>query len=56
MPGFAYLAVMLGVIALIAVFVIPSLLRKKCSKCGIKNSLDAKVCSDCGERFPEDSE
>lgn len=55
MPGFTYLAVMLGVIALIAIVVIPSLFHKKCSKCGIRNSLDAKVCSGCGEPFPTDS-
>ena len=55
MPGIAYLAVMLGVIALIAILVIPSLFLKKCSKCGIRNSLDARICSSCGERFPEDA-
>ncbi|GMV94474.1 MAG: hypothetical protein AMXMBFR82_42520 [Candidatus Hydrogenedentota bacterium] len=52
MPGFTYLAVMLGVIAVIAVVVIPSLLRKKCPSCGTRNSLDARVCSSCGGPFP----
>ncbi len=55
MPGLTYLAVMLGVIALIAILVIPSLFHKKCSKCGTRNSLDAKVCSGCGGPFPTDT-
>lgn len=53
MPGITYLAVMLGVIAVIAIVVIPSLLRKKCPNCGTRNSLDASVCSECGELFPD---
>ncbi len=52
MPGITYVAVMLGAIVLIAVMVIPSLLHKKCQKCGTRNSLDAKLCSSCGEPFP----
>lgn len=54
MPGLTYLAVMLGIIALIAFLVAPSLFHKKCPKCGTRNSLDARVCSNCGDPFAED--
>ena len=49
-----YLAVMLGVILVIAALVIPSLVRKKCSACGARNSLDAKACTTCNAPFPDD--
>ena len=54
MPGLTYLAAMLGVIALIAIMVVPSLFQKKCQRCDTRNSLDARVCSNCGNPFPED--
>jgi hypothetical protein len=55
MPGAVYLAVMLGIIILIAVWVVPSVIRKRCPKCGTRNSLDAVACVTCDARFPVDS-
>lgn len=49
-----YLIVMLGVIAAITVVVLPSLIRKKCSVCGARNTLDAKTCAKCNAQFPDD--
>jgi hypothetical protein len=54
MPGKIYLFALLGVIALVTVVVVPSLFRKKCAKCGARNSLDAKECGGCGASFPEE--
>jgi len=47
-----YLAVMLGVIAVMCAVTIPSLFRKKCSECGARNSLDATACVRCKKPFP----
>jgi ribosomal protein L40E len=55
MPGLTYLAIMLGVIAIVAIVAAPSLFHKKCQKCGTRNSLDARACSTCGDAFPEDA-
>ena len=55
MPSAVYLAVMLGIITLIAVAVVPSLIRKRCPKCGARNSLDATACVKCNALFPLDS-
>lgn len=49
-----YLAVMVGVIALMCAVTIPSLFRKKCSECGARNSLDAKECARCKAPFRDD--
>lgn len=49
-----YLAVMLGVILVIALVCVPSLLRKKCRDCGARNRLEAKQCSQCGALFPDE--
>ena len=49
-----YLAIMLGVIVLATVISLPSLLRKKCPKCGCRNWLEAAECRECGVPFPED--
>lgn len=49
-----YLTVMLGAIALACVISIPSLFRKKCAKCGARNGIEARVCVQCGEAFPDD--
>jgi len=49
-----YLGVMLGVIVLVFAWVTPALIRKKCSECGARNSLDAKVCAKCAASFPND--
>ncbi|MBX7254886.1 MAG: hypothetical protein K1Y02_00900 [Candidatus Hydrogenedentes bacterium] len=54
MPGTTYVLVMLGVIALIGVLVVPALIRKRCAKCGARNSLDAKTCVKCDAPFPDD--
>ena len=49
-----YLAIMLGVIAVMCAVTIPSLFRKKCSECGARNSLDAKECAKCKAPFRDD--
>ena len=54
MPGKIYLFALLGVIALVTIVAVPSLFRKKCLKCGARNSLDAKECGGCGAPFPEE--
>lgn len=49
-----YLGVMLAIIALVTAVSVPSLFRKRCPRCGAKNSLDAKTCKKCTAVFPED--
>jgi len=48
-----YLVIMLGIIAVITIASVPSLFRKACPKCGMKNWLEAKACKQCGAPFPE---
>jgi len=48
-----YLAVMLGIIALICAASVPSLFFKKCANCGRRNGIEASVCKHCGTQFPE---
>ena len=54
MPGTTYVLVMLGIVALIGVLVVPALIRKRCTKCGKRNSLDAESCAKCKAPFPDD--
>jgi len=49
-----YLAVMVGVIALVTVISVPSLFFKRCAGCGRRNILDAVHCRGCGMAFPEE--
>lgn len=49
-----YLAVMLGIIAVVLVASVPSLFRKKCRACSAKNGLEARACKQCGAAFPDD--
>lgn len=49
-----YLVLMLGIIGLVTLVSVPSLFRRKCTKCGAKNSIEARVCKSCGAPFPED--
>ena len=42
-----YLAIMLGVVAILTVIAVPALIRRKCPKCGARNGIDAKVCKQC---------
>jgi ribosomal protein L40E len=49
-----YLAVMLGIIALVTAASIASLFFKKCPKCGVRNGLEARSCKKCGAAFPEE--
>jgi hypothetical protein len=49
-----YLAIMVGVIVVVALVTVPSLLRKRCVSCGTRNSLDARMCVKCGVAFPEE--
>jgi ribosomal protein L40E len=48
-----YLAVMVGVMALVTVVCVPSLLRRRCRACGARNSLESDLCSRCGTPFPD---
>ncbi len=54
MPGTTYVLVMLGIVALIGVLVVPALIRKRCTKCGERNPLDAESCAKCNAPFPDD--
>ena len=49
-----YLAIMVGVIVLVAVVCVPPLLRRKCPECGARNSLDAVECRTCRAPFSQD--
>jgi len=49
-----YVLVMLGIIALIGVLVVPALIRKRCMKCGERNTLDAESCVKCKAPFPNE--
>ena len=48
-----YLAVMVGIIALVSAISVPSLFSKRCPQCGKRNALDAHACKACGHSFPE---
>jgi|GEM_PF-580929 len=54
MSGGLYLAVMLGIIAVVTGVSVPSLFRKKCPTCGARNGLDARMCKKCGAAFSEE--
>jgi len=51
-----YLALMLGVMAVCLIVSIPSLFRKKCPNCGVRNGLDAKTCKSCQVPFAEEDQ
>jgi len=53
MSSTTYLAIMLGIIAVLTAVSVPSLLRKRCPKCGVKNALEAQRCKQCGFPFPD---
>ena len=48
--------VMVGVILVVFAMAVPSLLTKKCPKCGTRVWLEARECKKCGILFPEDNE
>jgi len=50
-----YLAVMLGVIAVVTAVSVPSLFWKKCPRCGARNGLDNQTCKRCDAAFPEEN-
>lgn len=54
MSASLYLTLMLGVVAVMVAIVVPSLLKKKCEKCGVRNGLDATACSTCEHPFPKE--
>lgn len=49
-----YLAVMVGIIAVMTAVLVPALLWKKCPSCGTRNMLDARECKRCKQPFPAD--
>jgi ribosomal protein L40E len=53
MSGVTYVVVMLSIMAYVTVIVVPSLLRRRCRKCGARSAMDAPRCRKCGEAFPE---
>ena len=46
-----YVFLMLGVMAAVIVFAVPSLFRRKCGVCSHRNKLDADVCAKCGAQL-----
>lgn len=56
MSSTVYLTIMLGVMLVVTVVAVPALIRKKCPKCGVRNSLDAGVCTACGTEFHDTEE
>lgn len=49
-----YVALMLGIMAVVLMVTVPSLLWKKCEKCGDRNGLDATECRACEHPFPKE--
>lgn len=49
-----YLALMVGVIGILTAFFVRALFWKRCTTCGVRNSLDARECKKCNNTFPED--
>lgn len=49
----AYLIVMLLVIVVSFAIAVPSLLLKKCPRCGARNGLDARSCRNCQAPFAD---
>lgn len=49
-----YLALMVGVIGILTAFFVRALFWKRCTSCGVRNSLDARECKQCNSAFPED--
>lgn len=52
--GYLYLAVMVGVIALVTLISVPSLFTRRCPKCGARNRIEARLCRACGFELPAD--
>jgi len=46
-----YVFLMLGVMAAVIVFAVPSLFRRKCGACSHRNKVDADVCAKCGAQL-----
>lgn len=45
---------MVGVIAILTAFFVPTLFWKRCSECGARNALDAAECKTCEHPFAEE--
>jgi len=49
-----YLIIMLSVILGITAIAVPTLMWKRCPKCGRRNALEKTVCRGCGATFPDE--
>ncbi|HNR31090.1 MAG TPA: hypothetical protein PKI11_09390 [Candidatus Hydrogenedentes bacterium] len=49
-----YLIIMLSVILGITAIAVPSLMWKRCPRCGRRNALEEATCRGCGAAFPDD--
>ena len=51
--GRLLMAVVMGVIVVSFAIAVPSLLLKKCPRCGARNGLDARSCRNCQAPFAD---